>query len=366
MTEESRSAKPGDDEHVSAADDRDHGADDDRESGRAENDGAENSLAENDLAESVENPSGSWLTVVVAFLANLAVAIAKTVAAVLTGSASLVAEAAHSWADTGNEVFLIVAERRAARPVDARHPYGYGREAYVWSLFAAFGLFSVGSAVSIWHGVQSLFSEEADSSYLVGYIVLGLSALLEGVSFAQSIRQARGKARTLRRRTVDYVMRGSNPTLRAVFAEDAAALIGIAIAFVAMALHQITGIAAFDAAGSILVGILLGVVAIILIDRNRRYLVGEAVTPSVRDDVLRRLLEHPGIDRVSYLHIEFVGAGRVFLVAAVDLSGDDREGRLALRLRAIERDVERISIVQEVVLTPATPGDPALTPAAER
>ncbi|WP_296195362.1 cation diffusion facilitator family transporter [uncultured Microbacterium sp.] len=309
-------------------------------------------------------PSGgeSWVTVVIAFIANLAVAIAKTVAAVLTGSAAMVAEAAHSWADAGNEIFLLVAERRSSRTADPSHPTGYGREAYVWSMFAAFGLFAVGAAVSIWHGIQSLFEPEVEGDYLVAYIVLALSAVFEGFSFVQSIRQARGRARALKRGTLDYVSHGSNSTLRAVFFEDAAALIGLAIAAAALALHQITGIAAFDAAGSILVGVLLAVVAIVLIDRNRRYLVGESVTPAMRDQVLGSLIAHRAIDRVTYLHIEFVGAGRVYVVAAVDLTGDDREGVLAVRLRELERDIEQNPLVEEVVLTPAAPGEPALHP----
>ncbi|WP_181273962.1 cation diffusion facilitator family transporter [Brevibacterium oceani] len=306
--------------------------------------------------DSEQPSSDSTVTVIIAFVANLAVAIAKTIAAVITGSAALVAEAAHSWADTGNEVFLLVAERRGAKPADADHPLGHGREAYVWSMFAAFGLFSVGSAVSIWHGIQSLSAGESETSYLVGYIVLGVSALFEGFSFIQSVRQAHGRAVKLRRHTVDYVMNGSNPTLRAVFAEDAAALIGIAIAFFAMLGHQITGIAVFDAIGSILVGVLLGIVAIVLMDRNRRFLVGETVSPAVRDDLLESMLENPSIASVSYLHIEFVGAGRVYVVAAIDLTGDDRESALALRLREAEVELEKLPMIQEVVLTPSAPG----------
>jgi cation diffusion facilitator family transporter len=314
-------------------------------------------MSEQKSGETSEQASSdSTVTVIIAFVANLAVAIAKTIAAVITGSAALVAEAAHSWADTGNEIFLLIAERRGAKPADAKHPLGHGREAYVWSMFAAFGLFSVGAAVSIWHGIQSLSAGESETSYLVGYIVLGVSALFEGFSFIQSVRQARGRAVKLRRHTVDYVMNGSNPTLRAVFAEDAAALIGIAIAFLAMLLHQITGIAAFDAIGSILVGVLLGIVAIVLMDRNRRFLVGETVSPAVRDDLLEAMLENPSIASVSYLHIEFVGAGRVYVVAAIDLTGDDRESALALRLREAEVELEKLPMIQEVVLTPSAPG----------
>lgn len=307
----------------------------------------------------------SWVTVIIAFAANIAVAIAKTIAAIMTGSAALVAEAAHSWADAGNEVFLLIAEKRSARPADAKHPLGYGREAYVWSMFAAFGIFTVGAAVSIWHGVQSLFVDEASSDYTVGYIVLAVSAVLEGLSFAQSVRQARGRAATLRQPVLRYVLKGSNPTLRAVFAEDAAALIGLVIAFLAMLLHQLTGIAAFDAIGSIFIGVLLGIVAIVLIDRNRRYLVGENVTPHIRNMILRDLLEDRDIVEVTYLHVEFIGSGKVYVVAAVDLVGDAKESELAVRLRTVERHLEEHPMVQEVVLTPAAPGEKALVPGRE-
>ena len=130
----------------------------------------------------------------IAFGANFLVAVAKTWAAALTGSASMVAEAAHSWADTGNEIFLMIANKRSSRPADARHPLGFGREAYVWSLFAALGLFVAGAAVSITHGIHELFDPEPATDFVIGYIVLAVSFLLEGFSFLQSVRQARREA----------------------------------------------------------------------------------------------------------------------------------------------------------------------------
>jgi cation diffusion facilitator family transporter len=304
----------------------------------------------------------SLLTVLVAFLANLLIAIAKSVAAAITSSASMLAEAAHSWADAGNEIFLLIADRRSDRGRDSKHPMGFGREAYVWSMFAAFGLFTAGAVVSIWHGVQQLIEPEEATNFLVAYVVLGIAFVLEGVSFTQATFQARRMAAQLDRSVTSFILNTSNPTLRAVFAEDAAALIGITIAVIGIALHQVTGSATPDAIGSILVGVLLAVVAVFLIDRNRRFLVGEEVRPEVRQQVLRELLERPDIDRITYLHLEFVGPGRLYLVASVDMAGDDVEHSLAVRLRQVERELEEHDNIEEAVLTLATPDEVPLLP----
>ncbi|HET9647571.1 MAG TPA: cation diffusion facilitator family transporter [Microlunatus sp.] len=305
-------------------------------------------------------PNSSLLTVAVAFAANLLIAVAKSVAAALTGSASMLAEAAHSWADAGNEILLFFAERRSDRARDAAHPLGFGREAYVWSMFAAFGLFTAGAVVSISHGISELRHPEPATDFVVAYVVLGIAFVLEGISFLQANRQARRRAAQRGVDTLEHIWSTSNPTLRAVFAEDAAALIGLVIAAAGVALHQITGSAIPDAIGSLLVGALLGVIAVVLIDRNRRFIVGQAVDPEVRSEVLRQLLDRPEIDKISYLHLEFVGPGRLFLVAAVDLRGDDVESSLAVRLRRIERQLEERNEIEEAVLTLATPDEPAL------
>ena len=313
--------------------------------------------------EHTESRSGeSTLTVLVAFGANLLIAVAKTVAAAFTGSASLVAEAAHSWADAGNEVFLLIAERRSARPRDAEHPFGYGREAYVWSMFAAFGLFTVGAVVSIAHGVQQLTAQDEGGDYLLGYIVLAIAFALEGVSFLQALRQTRGAASRLGLRPFRYIARTSNPTLRAVFVEDFAALIGLLIAASGMALHQVTGNAIYDAVGSILVGLLLAVVALFLIRRNREFLIGQVVRPSVRNTVLTTLLGFPEIDAITFLHLEYVGADRVFLVASVDLAGNPDERELAAMHQAIEDRLESHPMIERALLTLPTLNAAPLVP----
>jgi Co/Zn/Cd efflux system component len=190
--------------------------------------------------------------------------------------------------------------------------------------------------------------------------VLAVAFVLEGISFSQAFRQARAGGKRRGTSTGFYALTSSNATLRAVFAEDAAALIGLVIAFLGILLHQLTGQAVFDSVGSILVGLLLAVVAVVLIDRNRRFLVGEVPDAGLRNEVLTGLLAHPEIDRVTYLHLEFVGPGRVFLVASVDIVGDSTETRVAYSLRRIEDALRENDHIAEAVLSLSTPDEPSL------
>jgi cation diffusion facilitator family transporter len=311
-----------------------------------------------------QDPGGSesLTTVLVAFGANVLIALAKSAAAAVTGSASLVAEAAHSWADSGNEVFLLIAGRRSRRPADPAHPLGHGREAYVWSLFAALGLFVAGGAVSVTHGVQELIHPQPADRFVIGYIVLAVSFLLEGASFLQSARQARTEATELQRDLLEHVLATSDPTLRAVFAEDAAALAGLVIAAAGLAAHQLSGSAIPDAVASIGVGVLLGVTAIVLINQNRRFLVGQEADPRVRSAVLKALLDLPEVDRVTYLRLEIVGPRTVFVTGDVDLTGDDTESHVAVRLRALEEKFCVSAAVVGTVLSLSAPDEPSLQP----
>jgi cation diffusion facilitator family transporter len=318
-----------------------------------------------DLLPSVPGSGGpggseSLTTVIVALAANVLVAIAKSFAAVVTGSASILAEAAHSWADAGNEVFLLIADRRSRRPPDQSHPLGHGREAYVWSLFAALGLFVAGAAVSITHGVQELFKAEPATNFLVGYVVLGVAFVLESISLLQSVRQIRHEADAMHRDVIEHVLATSDPTLRAVFAEDSAALIGLVLAGAGLASHQLTGSATPDAIGSILVGVLLAVVAIVLINRNRRFIIGQEADPRVRAAALQALLAAPEVARVTYLRLEIVGPRMISVIGDVDLTGDDTESHLAVRLRALEETISASPAVVGAVLSLSAPDEPDL------
>ncbi|GAA1938029.1 cation diffusion facilitator family transporter [Nocardioides hwasunensis] len=298
------------------------------------------------------------LTVLVALAANTILAILKSLAAALTGSASMVAEAAHSWADAGNEVFLVVAERRSEKAPDRTHPLGYGREAYVWSMIAAFGLFAVGAAVSVIHGIQSLGAEEQEADYLWAYLVLGAAFVLEGISFTQARREVRRGALTAKVSRATFLDQTSNPTLRGVFFEDAAALVGIVIAVSGLALHQATGQPVWDAIGSILVGLLLGWVAIYLLRRNMAFLVGQIADPRAYETVIGWLRERPEVQSVNSLHLEYVGPEKIFLVGSVDLVGDDPESQAAEELQRLEDHLEERPEIARAVLSLAAPGRP--------
>jgi cation diffusion facilitator family transporter len=306
--------------------------------------------------------SASTRTVWIAFGSNLLVGVAKSIAAVLTGSASMLAEAAHSWADTGNEVFLLVANRRSHRPPDRAHPLGHGREAYVWSLLAALGLFVAGAAVSVTHGIQELITPEPATDFVVGYVVLALSFMLEWISFLRSVRQARPTAELFGRDVIEEVMATSDPTLRAVFFEDAAALVGLVIATGGLAAHEVTGSSTPDAVGSILVGVLLAVVAVVLIDRNRQFLVGEEADPRVRAAAIQALLDMPEVARVTYLRLAIVGPRMIYIIGDVDLAGDDTESHVAVRLRALEARIRASAAVADAVLSLSAPDEPSLVP----
>jgi cation diffusion facilitator family transporter len=313
-----------------------------------------------DLRRSTPEPGEdqSARTVIVALSANLGVAVAKTVASVLSGSASMVAEAAHSWADTGNQVLLLIAARRSRRPPDPKHPMGHGREAYVWSLLAAVGLFVVGASVSVWHGVANILQGgSVRGDYLVAYIVLAVSFAMESTSFLQAVRQLRADARRYDRDLLEYALLTSDPTVRAVFAEDSGALIGLVIAGSGIALHQLTGNALWDSLGSILVGVLLGLIAVVLIDRNRRFLTGEPGFPELYDAAAARIRELPEVAAVRFVRLEFVGPKQLFLVASVDLVGDQPESHIGHTLRRLEHELESNPHIADAVLTIAEPED---------
>ena len=202
-------------------------------------------------------PDDSSRTVLVALGAGIGVTLAKVGAAALTGSSAMAAEASHSLADNANDLSLFIAQRRSSRPPDARYPLGYGREAYFWALIAALGVFVAGAAFSLRDGIDELIHPSATSSFAVAYIVLGISAVLDLVSFRQSAGQMSGRARHYHRELLQESRVTSEPSLRAVFVEDAVSVFGDVIAFAALALNQITGSSIPQGVAAVLIALVM-------------------------------------------------------------------------------------------------------------
>jgi cation diffusion facilitator family transporter len=291
-------------------------------------------------ADSLPNDGESARTVVVALVANFGVALAKLAAAILSASAAVLAEALHAFADAGNELLLLVAQRRSTRDPDARHPTGYGREAYFWALIASIGVFVVGALLSVAEGVESLVHSTSLSDFKIAYAVLALALLLETVSLLRAYRQLHNEATILRRDVVGHLVATSDPTVRAVFAEDAAAVAGNVIALIAVALHQVTGSTAPDAIAAIVIGLLVGSVGWLLARRNRDFLVGEPAPERLRRELCSVIASTEGVVSVVELLVTFVGPRQVWVTARVDIDDSLTGGEVERLVREVEKRLE--------------------------
>ncbi len=264
-------------------------------------------------------------TVIVALIANLAIAAAKITAGLIGGSSAMLAEGAHSVADTTNQIFLLTSLRLSRKAADDTHPFGYGKERFFWSLLAAIGIFVSGAVFSIYQGVHGLLSGEAEvAGYLLSYAVLLVSFLAEGASWLKAVRQLRGEARAADRGMVEHVRLSSDPTVKTVFSEDTAALIGLVLAALGLGLHQLTGQAYWDAAAAIAIGVLLAVVAYLLGRDTKEMLIGEAAPAPLRDGIRRELADHPEVERVVDVRTMLLGPEALLVAARLDM--DDELG----------------------------------------
>ena len=261
----------------------------------------------------------SATTVAVALAANLAIAAAKLAAAIVSGSSAMLAEAFHAFADSGNEVLLLVAQRQSGRPADEDHPLGHGRAAYFWALIAALGVFVTGALLSIRQGVLELLHPEESTSFTVAYVVLAISLALESISLFRAYQQLRKEARELERDFTEHVRLSSDPIARAVFAEDAAAVAGNVIAGVGIGLRELTGSPIPDAVAAVLIGVILAYVALELARRNGDFLIGRRAPPEIEAQVRKTILDQPGVTGISELVVTFLGPRQLRVLARVDI-----------------------------------------------
>ena len=290
-------------------------------------------------------------TVVVALLANLGIVVAKLTAALITGTTAMFAETVHAAADTGNSLLLLVAQRQSDRPA-APSGLSRGREAYFWALLAAIGVFVVGAVLAVYEGVRALLDPSPAESFVVAYVVLAVAFFLDLVSFLRARRQLSSEAHTRARRLLEQVRVTSDPTTRAVFTEDAAALTGNVIAATGIALQQATGSATPDALASIGIGIVLGAVAVFLVERNRDFLVGQEVGPAGKERISKFIAGWPGVVAVRNLIAIYTGPDEIVVIARVDID-DSLDGAavehlvsdIERELRAREPSISRVDVV---------------------
>ncbi|CAM5591900.1 Membrane protein OS=Streptomyces aurantiogriseus OX=66870 GN=GCM10010251_55660 PE=4 SV=1 [Streptomyces aurantiogriseus] len=265
----------------------------------------------------------------VALAANLVIAVAKAAGGLLAASPALLSEAAHSVADSLNEVFLLAALRRSRRPADRRHPFGYGKERFFWSLLAAVGIFVMGGCFSFLQGVEALRSggEERFSGYVAGLIVLGVAFLAEGASLIRALHQVRRQGGTAGLR---------DPALRTVVAEDGTAVLGVTLAATGMGLHMLTGQVVWEACASLAIGALLVYVAYGLGREARDQLIGEAADAETGSRIHAILAAQPEIDSVEALFTMKTGIDSALVAARVDLVpglDSERVEEVAVRIK---------------------------------
>lgn len=292
-------------------------------------------------------------TVLIALAANVAIALVKCAAGVISGSAAMLAEAAHSIADTSNQGFLLTSIKLGEREPDAKHPFGHGKERFFWSFLAAVLIFLAGAVFSIGQGVLELLRPEDVSNYPLVYGTLAFAFVAEGISLVRAVRQTRREAQEAEKGWVEHVLETTEPTSKTVVGEDLVAVVGVVIAAIGVGLHQVTGNSAWDAAAAIAVGVMLVYVAFALGRNFKELLVGAGAQPEDVDRIREIVESDPCVDELLDLRTMYVGPRSLLVALRADLADGidaDEVERLASGLD--ERLREAVPEVSEVFLDP--------------
>jgi cation diffusion facilitator family transporter len=282
-------------------------------------------------------------TIVIALLANLVIAVAKLIAGVISRSTALLAESAHSFADTTNEILLAISLKRARRPADPVHPIGHGREGFLWALMAAIASFLIGGCLSIALAIREFESGQSMRNTTAAWVVLIISFLAEGTSWVQSMMQARREARDHGRPVWRHLLRASDPIVRAIVIEDSAALIGLALAAAGLFISRITGNSMPDATASLLIGILLAVTAFVLARPLADFLVGRSLPEEQLEKLHSILAASPAIDEILHLQAVYTGPEEVIVAAKVHPSSSVTVDDLARAMDDLDHQLRAAS-----------------------
>jgi cation diffusion facilitator family transporter len=283
--------------------------------------------------------SDSKLVVYAALAGNLLVAVTKFVAAAVTGSSAMTAEAVHSLVDSGNELLLLYGMRRAAKPPDAAHPFGHGRELYFWSFIVAVAVFTLGGCVSVYEGILHIANPTPNRHPIVSYVVLGLALLFEGSSWwvaFKEFQKAKGTAGWW-----EAIRKSKDPTTFTVLFEDTAAILGILIAFAGTLAAEVLDAPVLDGVASIGIGILLGVVAAVLARETKGLLIGEPADSELVSAICTIARKEPGIRTSNGLFTVHLGPRQVLAALSLDFKDTLTAGEVEAIIARLEDRVRR-------------------------
>jgi cation diffusion facilitator family transporter len=286
-------------------------------------------------------------SVVAALAANLGIAATKFVAFFITGSASMLAEGVHSVADSGNQLLLLRGRNRARRDRTEEHPFGFGRERYFYAFVVAVVLFTVGALFSIYEGIHKITHPEPVHSPAVAFVVLGIAIVLESLSLRTAVRESSEQRNG--GNWLAFIRRAKAPELPAILLEDMAALAGLLLATAGVALTVITGNDAWDGAGSLAIGVLLGGVAVILAVEMKSLLIGESAGDEVERDIVTALEAGPEVECVIHLRTLHLGPETLLVTAKIAVRPSARADQLAAGIDAAERRVRAAVPIAKVI-----------------
>ena len=313
------------------------------------------STSRRSVARTQRTAGASRRTVLIAVAANAVVMVTKLAGGLLSGSSAMLAEAAHSFADTTNQLFLLVSIELGSREPTPEQPFGYGRMRFLWTFMAAIATFLAGAVFAIGYGVYELFQGEKSTSYLIAYVTLAIAFVAEGTSWIRANRQTRKEAAEAQLPLLRYVRETRDPNVKMVLFEDTAALAGLAIAFCGLLANQITGAHVFDPAASIAVGVLLIVVAGWMAHDTTELLIGAAARPAERDTLERTLQECPEIEQVIEMLTMVLGPNSLLVAARVDFAAGLEDEQVERASEEIDQRLrEAVPDVTEVFLDATT------------
>ena len=310
--------------------------------------------------------SGGSKAIVAAFLANLGIALAKFLAWALSGSASMLAEAIHSVADSGNQLLLMLGGRKAKRHADRAHPFGYGRGRYVYAFVVSIILFSVGGLFAVYEGVEKLtHPHEIDQTWWwLPLVVLFIAIGLESFSLRTAVRES-NVVREKGQSWFSFVRRSKAAELPVVLLEDVGALTGLTFALLGVGLTLLTGNPVFDALGTVMIGVLLVLIAIVLGVETKSLLVGEGATPADYDRIVDAINDGPEIEKIIHMKTLYLGPDELMVAAKIALSADkplrevaDDIDEIEARIRAAV-PVARVVYIEPDVYRPAIDPEPS-------